>query len=133
MLHTFLYHFLFCLVCVSAGNWHSILRIGLRNYSNTPLMSAGAAYGPGIYLAPNSNVSIGYAHCAGVSLFFVIWFVTTGTYPKEHVLPSFYVHLRHLFMCICCETLYITYIVLVFISYKPPLKRVKGWTFSHER
>lgn len=32
------------------GNWHSILRIGLKNFSNTELMSTGAAYGPGIYL-----------------------------------------------------------------------------------
>jgi poly [ADP-ribose] polymerase 6/8 len=47
------------------GNWHSILRIGLRNYSNTPLMSAGAAFGPGIYLAPDSGTSLGYARTTG--------------------------------------------------------------------
>jgi len=29
------------------GNWHSILRAGLKNYSNTPKMRCGAAYGPG--------------------------------------------------------------------------------------
>lgn len=29
------------------GNWHSIFRGGLRNYSNTDKMSCGAAYGPG--------------------------------------------------------------------------------------
>ncbi|KAL6051672.1 Poly [ADP-ribose] polymerase 6 [Balamuthia mandrillaris] len=32
------------------GNWHSIFRNGLRNYSNTDKMSAGAAYGPGMLL-----------------------------------------------------------------------------------
>eukprot|EP01114_Cavostelium_apophysatum_P019380 TRINITY_DN6231_c0_g1_i1.p1 TRINITY_DN6231_c0_g1~~TRINITY_DN6231_c0_g1_i1.p1 ORF type:complete len:564 (-),score=140.41 TRINITY_DN6231_c0_g1_i1:26-1717(-) len=43
------------------SNWHSILRIGLKNYSNTALMSTGAAYGAGIYLAGTSQVSFGYA------------------------------------------------------------------------
>jgi hypothetical protein len=32
------------------SNWHSILRIGLKNYSGTALMSTGAAFGNGIYL-----------------------------------------------------------------------------------
>jgi len=44
------------------ANWHSILRIGLRNYSNTELMSCGAAYGAGIYMSPFSSTSMGYAH-----------------------------------------------------------------------
>jgi len=44
------------------ANWHSILRIGLKNYSNTELMSTGAAYGAGIYLSPHSSTSAGYAH-----------------------------------------------------------------------
>lgn len=38
-------------------NWHSILRTNLRNVSNTALMRAGAAHGPGIYLASNSQTS----------------------------------------------------------------------------
>eukprot|EP01064_Diplonema_japonicum_P015964 TRINITY_DN24006_c0_g1_i1.p1 TRINITY_DN24006_c0_g1~~TRINITY_DN24006_c0_g1_i1.p1 ORF type:complete len:785 (+),score=125.64 TRINITY_DN24006_c0_g1_i1:66-2357(+) len=42
------------------GNWHAILRLGLKNYSNTAMMSAGAAHGPGIYLARDINTSIGY-------------------------------------------------------------------------
>lgn len=42
------------------GNWHCILRSGLKNYSNTPLMSAGAAHGPGIYTAKTINTSLGY-------------------------------------------------------------------------
>jgi len=41
-------------------NWHSILRIGLKNFSNTKRMAHGAAYGPGIYLAQNSNLSFSY-------------------------------------------------------------------------
>eukprot|EP01090_Pellita_catalonica_P000924 TRINITY_DN1065_c0_g1_i1.p1 TRINITY_DN1065_c0_g1~~TRINITY_DN1065_c0_g1_i1.p1 ORF type:complete len:755 (-),score=117.75 TRINITY_DN1065_c0_g1_i1:16-2280(-) len=44
----------------AVGNWHSILRNGLKNYSNTNKMSAGAAYGPGIYLASNASTSSGY-------------------------------------------------------------------------
>jgi len=43
------------------GNWHSILRNGLKNYSGTALMSTGAVYGNGIYLAKDSNTSLGYA------------------------------------------------------------------------
>uniref|UniRef100_A0A6B2L8T5 Poly [ADP-ribose] polymerase n=1 Tax=Arcella intermedia TaxID=1963864 RepID=A0A6B2L8T5_9EUKA len=43
------------------GNWHAIMRQGLKNMSGTSLMSTGQAYGPGIYLAADSSVSIGYA------------------------------------------------------------------------
>ena len=32
--------------------------------SNTPEMSGGAAHGPGIYLAEDSSISMGYAHAA---------------------------------------------------------------------
>lgn len=42
------------------GNWHSVVRNGLKNYSNTDKMSAGAALGPGIYFAINSGTSSGY-------------------------------------------------------------------------
>ena len=44
----------------SPGNWHCILRSGLKNYSNTKLMSAGAAHGAGIYTARTMSTSIGY-------------------------------------------------------------------------
>eukprot|EP00771_Trimastix_marina_P000825 gnl/Trimastix_PCT/1858.p1 GENE.gnl/Trimastix_PCT/1858~~gnl/Trimastix_PCT/1858.p1 ORF type:complete len:620 (-),score=231.32 gnl/Trimastix_PCT/1858:389-2248(-) len=44
----------------SGENWHSILRRGLKNYSNTQFQSHGAAYGAGIYLAPNSNTAFSY-------------------------------------------------------------------------
>jgi len=42
------------------GNWHSILRMGLRNYSKTKHQTNGAAYGSGIYFARNFNLSWGY-------------------------------------------------------------------------
>ncbi|KAJ3437364.1 poly adp-ribose polymerase family member parp [Anaeramoeba flamelloides] len=45
----------------SGENWFSILRVGLKNYSNTKNMVCGAAYGPGIYLAPQPSTSMGYA------------------------------------------------------------------------
>ena len=32
-------------------NWYSIIRNGIRNLSNTHMMTAGAAYGPGVYSA----------------------------------------------------------------------------------
>lgn len=44
----------------STGNWHCILRSGLKNYSGTNKMSAGQAYGPGIYLAKAMSTSLGY-------------------------------------------------------------------------
>lgn len=60
------------------GNWHSILRVGLKNYSGTDLMSTGKsltdvlsqwvgqAYGAGIYLSPSSSTSLGYARVGSV-------------------------------------------------------------------
>ena len=40
--------------------WYSILKHGLRNVSNTSLMTTGAVYGAGVYLSPQHSVSIGY-------------------------------------------------------------------------
>lgn len=45
----------------SMSNWHNILRQNLKNASRTPMMSAGAAYGEGIYLASSSSTSSSYA------------------------------------------------------------------------
>jgi hypothetical protein len=42
-------------------NWYSILRNGLRNLSNSSLMTAGAAYGQGIYASSQFNTSYGYS------------------------------------------------------------------------
>jgi ubiquitin-protein ligase len=41
-------------------NWYSILRNGLKNCSKTKLMTAGAAYGNGIYLSDSSALSYNY-------------------------------------------------------------------------
>jgi poly [ADP-ribose] polymerase 6/8 len=41
-------------------NWHSILRTGLRNASNTNLMINAAAYGAGVYNSPQAATSLGY-------------------------------------------------------------------------
>jgi len=43
------------------GNWHSILRVGLKNYSDTVHQRNGRAYGPGIYMAVDAVTSLGYA------------------------------------------------------------------------
>lgn len=45
-----------------AANWHTILRQGLKNASNTKLMTCGAAHGAGIYLSSNSGTSAHYSH-----------------------------------------------------------------------
>merc|ERR1712070_1011730 len=44
-----------------AENWHSIMRNGLKNASNTKFMMHGAAHGAGIYLATSSSTSLSYA------------------------------------------------------------------------
>lgn len=41
--------------------WHSIIKNGLINMSGTKFMTAGAAYGNGIYASNNIKISIGYA------------------------------------------------------------------------
>jgi hypothetical protein len=43
------------------GNWHNIVRSGLKNMSGTAYQSSGAAYGPGIYSAQDSATSYGYS------------------------------------------------------------------------
>ena len=43
------------------NNWYSIVRNGLRNLSNTGMMTAGAAYGAGIYSARDYGTASGYA------------------------------------------------------------------------
>lgn len=44
----------------SYDNWYSIMRNGLKIMSNTKLMTTGAAYGTGIYLSNDINLSLGY-------------------------------------------------------------------------
>lgn len=45
----------------ASSNWHSILRNGLKNYSNSKHQVNGAVYGPGVYMAVDSGTSIGYS------------------------------------------------------------------------
>jgi ubiquitin-protein ligase len=49
-------------------NWYSILRNGLKNCSGTKLMTAGAAYGNGIYLSDNAGLSFGYGRSGNRSV-----------------------------------------------------------------
>eukprot|EP01061_Rhynchopus_euleeides_P033823 TRINITY_DN5710_c0_g2_i1.p1 TRINITY_DN5710_c0_g2~~TRINITY_DN5710_c0_g2_i1.p1 ORF type:complete len:673 (+),score=276.56 TRINITY_DN5710_c0_g2_i1:72-2090(+) len=48
-------------------NWHSILRNGLYSASGTEFQVNGAAYGSGIYLSPNAQVSLGYSQLSAVA------------------------------------------------------------------
>lgn len=41
----------------------------MKNYSNTDKMSAGAACGPGIYMAADASTSFGYMVAGQVKLF----------------------------------------------------------------
>lgn len=44
------------------GNWHSIIRNSLKNFSGTDKQTHGSAYGSGIYLATEINTSLGYSN-----------------------------------------------------------------------
>lgn len=44
----------------SFNNWFVILKNGLKNLSGSKLMTNGATYGPGVYLADNYGLSFGY-------------------------------------------------------------------------
>ena len=49
----------------SIENWYSILRNGPRNLSNTKMMTAGAAYGAGVYSAKAFATASGYSVIRG--------------------------------------------------------------------
>ena len=57
----------------NGARWHSIIRNGLKNFSNTKMMANGAALGPGIYLAKLSETSWQYSQ------------VVKNNYPKSHL------------------------------------------------
>ena len=46
-------------------NWHSILRFGLKNYSNTKYQRNGSVYGPGIYISTTLQYAQGYSYRVG--------------------------------------------------------------------
>jgi hypothetical protein len=52
---------IYCFHGSGLQNWYSILRNGLKNVSNTNMMTAGAALGTGIYLGKMSNISLKYS------------------------------------------------------------------------
>eukprot|EP00752_Nemacystus_decipiens_P012582 g11143.t1 len=49
----------------SSGNWHGILRLGLKNMSDSKYMSHGFSIGKGIYLADDLSFSLRYAGWRG--------------------------------------------------------------------
>jgi Poly(ADP-ribose) polymerase catalytic domain len=55
------YHRAFAFHGSSMFNWLSILRDGLKVVSDTAYMSAGAQFGPGIYLAKNLHIARRYS------------------------------------------------------------------------
>ena len=66
-------------------NWYSILRNGLKNCSKTKLMTAGAAYGDGIYLSDDINLSFGYGLSGSKSIVGVFEVVDKQKYHKGGV------------------------------------------------
>jgi hypothetical protein len=44
-----------------SSNWYGMLRNGIKNFSNTKLMTNGAVYGPGIYLSDSLTFAKGYS------------------------------------------------------------------------
>lgn len=64
-------------------NWYSIVRNGLRNMSNSHLMTCGAAYGSGVYAAANFGTSLGYCRQPGSSS---IWRPNILTNPPSLVM-----------------------------------------------
>ena len=48
------------------GNWHSIIRNGIRNMSNTQFMTTGAAYGNGVYASDSLLIAQSYGNCVAV-------------------------------------------------------------------
>jgi hypothetical protein len=50
------------------ANWYSITRNGLRSLSGSAMMANGAAYGSGVYLASNLQMSMGYTGSRGYGL-----------------------------------------------------------------
>ena len=63
-------------------NWYSILRNGLKNCSKTKLMTAGAAYGDGIYLSDDINLSYGYGVSGHKSIVGVFEIIDKQKYHK---------------------------------------------------
>jgi ubiquitin-protein ligase len=65
------------------ANWFSILRNGLKNCSSSKLMTAGAAYGNGIYLSGDINVSYGFGVSGHKSIVGVFEIINKDKYSKS--------------------------------------------------
>lgn len=63
-------------------NWYSILRNGLKNCSKTKLMTAGAAYGNGIYLSDDIHVSLGYGSSGSKTVIGVFELIDKQNFKK---------------------------------------------------
>jgi ubiquitin-conjugating enzyme E2 Q len=68
------------------GNWHSILRNGIRNMSNTSFMTNGAVRGIGVYMTSNLAMAIGYGSSAGGSACVAVLEILKN--PKEYLKDS---------------------------------------------
>lgn len=78
------------------GNWHSILRNGIKNMSGTRFMSSGQTYGAGVYASDNLQTAYTYgghgkSHCVAVLELLVdpaIYKKTEGIYviPNDNLL-----------------------------------------------
>jgi hypothetical protein len=81
-------------------NWYSILRNGIKVCSGTKWMSAGAAYGNGIYLSDLISLSYGYSAQIGDSIIGIYEIYDAANYKKSHniyVVPdNTKILLRHL-------------------------------------
>jgi poly [ADP-ribose] polymerase 6/8 len=93
-------------------NWHSILRQGLYNATGTKFQMNGAAYGPGIYMSPNSSVSMDYSFLSGMRLQRLLRVVpkTVGSNKaprprKKFLTPSRFLRSRNLKCVALCEVI----------------------------
>ncbi|AYV81888.1 MAG: polyADP-ribose polymerase, partial [Harvfovirus sp.] len=72
------------------GNWYSIMRNGLKNYSGTDMMANGQAHGPGIYMTDSVDFSVGYS-AKEASKMFVIGVAQVLDRESFKKTPSIYV------------------------------------------
>jgi ubiquitin-protein ligase len=85
-------------------NWFSIMRNGLKITSGTSLMTTGAAYGNGIYLSSDINVSLGYAQGTTMRIF--------GVYEVIND-KSKYTHSHTIFVAKSEEMLLLRYLFVI--------------------
>lgn len=73
----------------SISNWYSIMRNGIKNNSNTKFMSTGAAYGAGIYLSNDFNMSYGYSNNRTTVKSEIDDFKIVGVYQIKELKPEY--------------------------------------------